>query len=92
MTYARPDWEFEADTHLLKLQRLRNRVLRITGKFPRNTPVRNMHVAFQIPYVYDYISNYAGNKHKLFKIMKIHIFAILDKTMPDTALGDPQRL
>jgi hypothetical protein len=28
MTYACPFWEIEADTHLLKLQRLQNKVLR----------------------------------------------------------------
>jgi hypothetical protein len=28
MTYACPDWEFAADTYLLKLQRLQNNVLR----------------------------------------------------------------
>jgi hypothetical protein len=26
------------------------------GKFPRNTPIRDMHISFQIPYVYDCIS------------------------------------
>jgi hypothetical protein len=29
-------------------------------------------------------SNYAGNKHKPFKIMKKYIFEILDKAKPDT--------
>jgi hypothetical protein len=47
MTYASPAWEFVADTHLMKLQRLQNKVLRITGKFPRRTPVRELHMAFQ---------------------------------------------
>jgi hypothetical protein len=28
-------------------------------------------------------SNYAGNKHRSFKIMKIYIFEILNKAMPD---------
>jgi hypothetical protein len=28
MTYACPGWEFAADNHLLKLQRLQNKVLR----------------------------------------------------------------
>jgi hypothetical protein len=40
----------------LKLQRLQNKVLRTIGHFPRRTPVRELHVAFEIPYVYDYIS------------------------------------
>jgi hypothetical protein len=39
---------------------------------------------FQIPFVYYYITNYAGNKQKSFKIMKIHIFWIYGKSKPDT--------
>jgi hypothetical protein len=53
MTYA---WEFAADTHLMKLQRLQNKVLRTIGNFPRRTPVCDLHIAFKIPYVYDYIT------------------------------------
>jgi hypothetical protein len=56
MTYACPAWEFAADTHLLKLQRLQNKVLRTIGHFPRRTPVRDLHVAFRIPYMYDFIT------------------------------------
>jgi hypothetical protein len=56
MTYASPAWEFAADTHLMKLQRLQNKVLRTIGNYPRHTPVRNLHMAFQIPFVYDYIA------------------------------------
>jgi hypothetical protein len=41
MTYASPTCEFAADTHLLKLQRLQDKVLRTIGNFPRRTPVRN---------------------------------------------------
>jgi hypothetical protein len=54
MTYACPTWEYAADIHLLKLQRLQNRVLRATGNLDRCTPVSELHVAFKIPYVYDY--------------------------------------
>jgi hypothetical protein len=57
MTYACPAWEFAAESHLLKLQRLQNKVLRTIGNFLRRTSVPDMHVAFQIPYVYDYITN-----------------------------------
>jgi hypothetical protein len=53
MTYARPAWEFAADTHLMKLQRLQNKVLRTIGNLPRRTPVRDLHIAFKISYVYD---------------------------------------
>jgi hypothetical protein len=53
MTYACPTWEFAADTHLMKLQRLQNRVLRPIRNLDRRTPVRDLHLAFKIPYVYD---------------------------------------
>jgi hypothetical protein len=56
MTYACPAWEFAAESHPLKLQRLQNRVLRTIGNFPRRTSVRDLHVAFKIPYVYDFIT------------------------------------
>jgi hypothetical protein len=35
---------------------MQNRVLRTIGSFPRRTTVRDLHVAFQIPYVYDFIA------------------------------------
>jgi hypothetical protein len=56
MTYACPAWEFASETHLLNLQRLQNKVLRTIGKLPRRTQVRDLHMAFQIPYVYNYIT------------------------------------
>jgi hypothetical protein len=56
MTYACPTWDFAADTHLMKMQRLQNKVLRTTSNFPRRTPVRELHKAFSIPYIYDYIT------------------------------------
>jgi hypothetical protein len=56
MTYVCPSWEFAADTHLIKLQRLQNKVLRTIGNFPRRTPVREIHMAFHLPYVYDYMT------------------------------------
>jgi hypothetical protein len=49
-------WEFAAETYLLKLKLLQNKVLRTIGSFPRHTSVHDMHMAFQIPYVYDYIT------------------------------------
>jgi hypothetical protein len=45
-----------ADTHLLKLQRMQNKVLRTIGNFPRCTPVRDLHTAFNFPYEYNYIT------------------------------------
>jgi hypothetical protein len=51
MTYACPSWEFAADTQLLKLQRLQNKVRSTTDNFPRCMPVRELQMAFQIPYM-----------------------------------------
>jgi hypothetical protein len=54
--HACPTWEFASETHLLKLQWMQNRVLHTIGNFPRHTSIRDMRVAFQVPYVYDYIT------------------------------------
>jgi hypothetical protein len=51
-----PAWKLAADTYLLKLQRLQNKVLRTSGNFLRCTPVRDLHTAFNLPKVYDYIT------------------------------------
>jgi hypothetical protein len=40
----------------LDLQRLQNRVLRTIGNFPRRTPARELHKAFGVPHIYDYIT------------------------------------
>jgi hypothetical protein len=46
----------------LKLQRLQNKVLRTIGNYPRRTPVRDLHLAFQIPFGYDYITKLCRQK------------------------------
>jgi hypothetical protein len=56
MTYAGPAWEFATECHLLKLQRLQNKVLRTIDNFPKRTSVRDMHKTLQFLYVYDYIT------------------------------------
>jgi hypothetical protein len=56
MTYACPAWEFAADSHLLKLQRLQKKILRTIGKFPRRTPICDLYIALKLPYIYDYIT------------------------------------
>jgi hypothetical protein len=55
-TYACPAWEFSADNRTLKLQRLQNKVLRTIGNCPKRTSVRDLHIAFKLSYVYDYIT------------------------------------
>jgi hypothetical protein len=57
MTSACPASELAADTCLLKLQRPQNKVLCTIADFPRCTSVRDLHMAFNLPYVYDYIIN-----------------------------------
>jgi hypothetical protein len=42
MTYACPTWDFAVDIHLIKLQRLKNKVLRTTGNLPRRTTIREL--------------------------------------------------
>jgi hypothetical protein len=56
MIYACSAWEFVEDIHLLKLQRLQDKVLRTVGKFPRRAPVRELHTAFQVLYICAYIT------------------------------------
>jgi hypothetical protein len=56
MTYASLAWQLAADTHLIKFQRLQNKVLCTISNYPRRTPVRDFRLAFQVPFVYDYIT------------------------------------
>jgi len=56
MTHAYPSWKFMADIPLLKLQHLQNGVLCTIGKFPSHMPNHKLHVAFNIPYVNDFIT------------------------------------
>jgi hypothetical protein len=49
-----PAWKFAADSHLLKLQRLQ--VLRTIGNLLRRTPTRDLHVAFGIQCLYDFVT------------------------------------
>jgi hypothetical protein len=73
-----------AETFLLKLQLLQNKVLRIIHNLPRCTLVHDMHVDFQIPYVYGFVRKLCRSKQKSFKIMKMKMYAILDKAKPHT--------
>jgi hypothetical protein len=41
---------------IYKIAAPENRVLRNIGNFPWRTPVRELHKAFNIPYVYDYMT------------------------------------
>jgi hypothetical protein len=66
MTYICPAWALAADNYVLKLQRLQNKVLRIIDNFQKWTPVRGLHMAFELPYLYYYIrvTKLCSNKQK----------------------------
>jgi hypothetical protein len=67
MTNVCSAWEFSADNNLLKFQRLQNKVLRIIGYFPRHTSVRDLHVAFKLSYIYDYITKLCRQQAEVIK-------------------------
>jgi hypothetical protein len=52
------------DAHLLKLQHLQNTVLRTIGNHDSYTPVCELHIAFNISYMYNYTLHYAGHGQK----------------------------
>jgi hypothetical protein len=56
MTYVIPAWESAADTHLMKIQRLQNKILRTIGNWHWRTSVRELHTTFNIPYLYDFVT------------------------------------
>jgi hypothetical protein len=77
ITYGCFCCEFAAEARLLKLQQLQNKILCTMDNYHRSASVRDMHAALHSPYVYDYITNYEGNRHKSFKIKKMKMFPIL---------------
>jgi hypothetical protein len=82
MTYVCLAWEFVADTHLMKLQRLQKEILCTIGKFQRNTLICDMHI--YLPYVCDYITKLCGQQAQVIQIMRIYMFAILDRAKHNT--------
>jgi hypothetical protein len=54
MAYACTAWKFSKETYLFKIEALK--VLHTIGNFPRCTPIRDLHTAFNLPYVYDYVT------------------------------------
>jgi hypothetical protein len=63
LTYACPAWEFAAESHLLKLQRLQNKVLPaplVTYRGTFRLAIYTWHLNFQI-YMISF-RNYAGSK------------------------------
>lgn len=50
---------FMADTHLLKLQSLQNRIFRVLSDLGRSKLIRELNMVVKVPYIYNYI----GRKH-----------------------------
>jgi hypothetical protein len=83
MTYPFSACEFGAYNHLLNLQRLQNRfpapleVFRGASQYSICTWLSNFRTYIIIK------QNFAGNKQKSYKIIKMQLFATLDKANPD---------
>jgi hypothetical protein len=90
MTYACAVLKFGTETYLLKLQRLQNKVLRTTSNLRRCTSVRDMHVAFQIPYVYDYITKLCRRQAEIIHNHEIENVRNIWQGEPRLKLGDSQ--
>jgi hypothetical protein len=65
MTYTSPTWEYAADSHLFKLQRLQNRVFRAIEYLHKCKLLRELHVAFEIPYMYYHINKLCSDTGRI---------------------------
>jgi hypothetical protein len=52
------------------LQRLQNKVLRTIGYFQRRTVVCDLHMAFKLPYIYDYMTKLCRKQAKVIQSNK----------------------
>jgi len=82
-TYTCSSCDFAADSHLLILQHLQNRVLCTIGKLSRRTSTSAFHLAFQIPYVYDYITKICRKQAEVIQNHDNVNFRNIGKTKPN---------
>jgi hypothetical protein len=76
MIYVCSAWELAADTYLLKLQRVQNKVLRTTGTFQgahRSTICTQLSTFRMYTIV---LQRCAGDKRKSYKIVRMNMFAV----------------
>jgi len=78
-----PPWEFAADSCLLKFEHLENKGLRTIGNLPRRTPTRDLHMAFKITYLHDFVTKLCREQATVILIMKMPIFSISDNAKLD---------
>jgi hypothetical protein len=83
MTYACPAWEFAADNHLRKLQRLQNKFSAPSEIFQGAQPVGDLHMAFKLPYIYDYITEVCRQQAEVTQNYE-------NANVPNIALGEPR--
>jgi hypothetical protein len=65
-----------------ELQRLQNRVLRAIGNLDRRTQDCGLHLAFKIPYVYDYITKLCRRQAEVILNHENQMYVQLDKDKP----------
>jgi hypothetical protein len=82
MTYVYPAWEFAADSLQVKLQRLQNKILGTTGTFTRHTLIRDLQMAFKLPYIYYYITKSCSQQQVIQNPENAHV--------PNIAQGEPR--
>jgi hypothetical protein len=70
MIYACTAQKLATDIYLLKLLRLQYKVVSTTGNSARCTSVRDLHTAFNLPYVYDYITKLYRQQAEVIQIHK----------------------
>jgi hypothetical protein len=58
-------------------------VLAEQGKFPKCTLVHELHMAFQVPYIYDYIMK-LFRQQRSYKIIKMQMIVTLEQVKPNT--------
>lgn len=80
MIYVCSAWKFATGAYLLKTQRLQNNALRMFGEFKKKIIIRERHVAFEIPYVYDFITKLCRQQAQSREFTRIKIFLIAEKT------------
>jgi hypothetical protein len=61
MTYACPVWANCAKSHILHLQRLQNKILRMVLNAEYNTKIAHLHHVTKQPYINDFINNLSVN-------------------------------
>jgi hypothetical protein len=73
------------DVHLLKFHHLQNRVLVVIGSLDRCAPVCDLHVAFRIPYAYDYITKLCRTQVVILNHLNL-MYVVLGKEKPGTEI------